>query len=225
MLYAACCLFCCQHCQAAEAAPGRLRVLVSTDLGGSDPDDIQSMVHYLVYADRFDTEGLVSSPPGKGRAEDILACIDAYDADFASLRTWSSDYPTPDSLRAVVRQGAVDPQGDEVPEADLTPGAALLVSAALADDPRPLYVLVWGSLTDIAQAVHHAPAIKESVRLYSIGSWNTSQDRRAREYLFHHHPDMWWIENDTTFRGMYMGGDQLGHQDGGQPECPLPSLG
>ena len=46
-------------CASAE----KPRVIVSTDIGGGDPDDFQSMVHYLVYADLFDTEGLVSSPP------------------------------------------------------------------------------------------------------------------------------------------------------------------
>lgn len=35
---------------------GRHRVLVSTVVGGTDPDDIQSMVHLLVYADCFDLE-------------------------------------------------------------------------------------------------------------------------------------------------------------------------
>src|SRR5262245_10479144 len=55
---------------AAAAADGgalagnRHRVLVSTDIGGTDPDDYQSMVHLLVYADCFDIEGLVSSPFG-----------------------------------------------------------------------------------------------------------------------------------------------------------------
>src|SRR5947209_6073939 len=39
----------------------RHRVLVSTDIGGTDPDDFQSLVHLLVYADHFDIEGLVSS--------------------------------------------------------------------------------------------------------------------------------------------------------------------
>ncbi len=34
----------------------RHRVLVSTDIGGTDPDDVQSMVHLLVYADSFDLE-------------------------------------------------------------------------------------------------------------------------------------------------------------------------
>ena len=79
---------------------------------------------------------------------------------------------------------------------------------AKADDERPLWVLVWGSITDVAQAAHDDPTIKTKIRVYSIGSWNTAQDRAARDYLFTNHADMWWIESDTTFRGMYVGGDQ-----------------
>lgn len=188
------------------------RVFVSTDIGGSDPDDFQSMVHYLVYADRFDTEGLISSPPDKGRAEHILEAIAAYEKDYDNLRTWSADYPTPDALRAVVRQGAIEPQPGDVPDAP-SEGAKLLVERALADDPRPLYVLVWGSITDVAQAVHANPAIKTKIRVHFIGSWNTSQDRKSRNYLFNNHPDLWWIESDFTFRGMYMGGNQEGEWD------------
>src|SRR5262249_34292145 len=33
---------------------GQPRVFVSSDIGGTDPDDFQSMVHLLLYADRFD---------------------------------------------------------------------------------------------------------------------------------------------------------------------------
>lgn len=194
------------------------RVIVSTDLGGSDPDDYQSMVHYLVYADRFETEGLISSPPHDGRAEHLLECIDAYEADYANLRTWSANYPAPDALRDVVRQGAVDPQAAEAPSEDLSPGAALIIDRANTDNPRPLYVLVWGSITDIAQAVHHAPEIKPKLRVLSIGSWNTRQDRNARDYLFDQHPDLWWIESDSTFRGMYIGGEQA--EDRGNTAFP-----
>ena len=44
------------------------RVLISTDIGGTDPDDNQSMAHLLMYTDCFDLEGLVSSPSyGSGR--------------------------------------------------------------------------------------------------------------------------------------------------------------
>jgi hypothetical protein len=38
----------------AGAFAERPRVIVSTDIGGSDHDDYQSMVHLLVYADLFD---------------------------------------------------------------------------------------------------------------------------------------------------------------------------
>ncbi len=64
----------------------RLRVLVSTDIGGTDPDDFQSMVHLLVYADALDIEGLVSSPYGPGRKEHILEVIDQYARDYPNLK-------------------------------------------------------------------------------------------------------------------------------------------
>lgn len=185
------------------------RVIVSTDIGGGDPDDFQSMVHYLVYADRFDTEGLISSPPQAGRAADILACIAAYETDFANLRAHDAAYPTPAALRERVVQGATEPQAGEEPSA-LSPGAEHLATQARIADARPLYVLVWGSITDVAQAVHADPSIKPKLRVYAIGSWNTRNDRRARDYLYTKHPDLWWIESDTTFRGMYMGGAQKG---------------
>jgi hypothetical protein len=186
------------------------RVIVSTDIGGSDPDDFQSMVHYLIYADVFDTEGLISSPPQAGRARDILTCIEAYEKDYANLSSWSRDYPDPDALRRIVRQGAINSQSDDKPGQAVSEGAQLIIKQAKVDDPRPLYVLVWGSITDVAEAVHKDPSIKAKLRVYSIGSWNTRNDPKARDYLFNHHPDLWWIENDTTFRGMYMGGLQTG---------------
>lgn len=53
----------------------RHRVIISTDIGGTDPDDFQSMVHLLLYADVLDIEGLLSSPYGQGRKEQILQVI------------------------------------------------------------------------------------------------------------------------------------------------------
>lgn len=197
---------------AAEPSGGALagqrpRVIVSSDIGGSDPDDFQSMVHLLMYADVLDVEGLVSSPPHAGRARHILECLDAYEHDFAKLKRAPARYPEPATLREMVKQGAVDPS----PQAGFsrpTEGSRWIVECAKREDQRPLWVLVWGSITDVAQAVHDAPAIKARLRVYSIGSWNTRNDPAARDYLFEHHSDLWWIESDTTFRGMYMGGLQ-----------------
>ena len=182
------------------------RVIVSTDIGGGDPDDFQSMVHYLLYADRFDTEGLISSPPLDGRLSHIYEALATYEKDYPKLKKHGK-FPKPNTLKKVSKQGAVAIQQGAEPDS-LSKGAAWIIQQAQKQDARPLYVLVWGSITDVAQAVHAKPSIKEKIRVYSIGSWNTRQDPKARDYLFNNHPDLWWIENNTTFRGMYMGGNQ-----------------
>src|SRR6516164_7929899 len=87
------------------------RIVVSTDIGGTDYDDFQSMVHLLVYADRFEIEGLISSPYGGGRKEQILKVIDAYERDYPNLKSHSDRYPTAKQLRAVTKQGALDSTG------------------------------------------------------------------------------------------------------------------
>jgi hypothetical protein len=187
----------------------RFRVIVSTDIGGSDPDDFQSMAHYLVYADRFDTEGLIASPPHAGRAAHIHEALDAYAQDYPTLAAQSPRYPPPDALRAVTKQGATDAapaQGWSEP----TEGSRWIVERARVSDPRPLWILVWGSITDVAQALHDAPEIAPKLRVYSIGSWNTRMDPHARDYVVKRHPTLWLIEADTTFRGMYVGGPQEG---------------
>ncbi len=115
------------------------RVIVSTDIGGTDPDDFQSMVHFLVYADMFDVEGLISSPYGPGRRAHILQVIDRYATDYPNLKAYSDRYPPPDALRRVTKQGAIDSAvGHGVRQS--TEGSDWIVRAARRNDPRPL---VW----------------------------------------------------------------------------------
>src|SRR5512144_3421107 len=92
---------------ALTAFAQRPRVLVSSDIGGTDPDDFQSMAHLLVYADALDLEGLISTPYGPGRKRHILEVIDAYEEDYRNLKTYSAHYPTPANLRSITRQGAL----------------------------------------------------------------------------------------------------------------------
>lgn len=136
----------------------RYRVIVTTDIGGSDYDDFQSIAHYLLYADLFDTEGLISSPWENGRASHILEAIDAYEKDYPKLKQHSKQYPTPEYLRSITRQGAIDIAPYDG-YAESTPASELIIQCARKDDDRPLYVLGWGLLEDIAQALHDAPDI------------------------------------------------------------------
>jgi hypothetical protein len=187
----------------------RHRVLVSTDIGGTDPDDYQSLVHLLVYADHFDIEGLVSSPYGPGRKEHTLRVLDCYERDFTNLRTYSDSYPTPAALRAIVKQGAIDSVGPSG-FAAATEGSDWIVSCARRDDSRPLHVLVWGGIDDLAQALHDAPDILPKLRVYFIGGPNKMWCVNAYNYIEEHHPKLWIIEANATYRGWFVGGNQAG---------------
>ena len=190
-------------------AGNRYRVLISTDIGGNDEDDIQSMIHYLLYSDLFDTEGIISSPTGKGRKEDILEVIDKYQKDYPNLKIHSKKYPAPNYLRSIAKQGATNP-APEKGYSNPTEGSKWIIHCAKSKDPRPLYVLVWGTITDVAQALRDEPGIKGKIRVYFIASWNQTQDQNAFRYIDKNHSDLWLIHNNSTFRGWYMGGKQSG---------------
>ena len=77
-------LLCLLFCPIGAQRP---RVLISTDIGGTDPDDNQSMIHLMMYSDLFQIEGLVSSPSfGNGSKEEILRMIDLYAKDYPQLK-------------------------------------------------------------------------------------------------------------------------------------------
>ncbi len=199
----------CQNPAGGALAGERYRVIISSDIGGSDDDDIQSMIHYFIYANLFDTEGLISSPPSKGRKKDILKAIDIYQKDYPRLKHYSPAYPSPGYLRSITKQGALTPapkQGYSKP----TEASQWIIKCAQKPDNRPIYVLVWGSITDIAQALHDKPSIKKKIRVYFIASWNRRMDANAFAYINKYHKDLWMIYCNSTFRGWYMGGKQNG---------------
>lgn len=185
------------------------RVVVLTDIGGTDPDDFQSMVHLLVYADVLDIEGLISSPYGPGRKADILKVIDQYEQDYPNLKTYSGNYPTPDALREITKQGAVEGPG-RAGYSEPTAGSGWVIRCARRDDPRPLHVLVWGGIDDLAQALHDAPDILPKLRVYWIGGPNKKWSFDAYQYIATHFKDLWIIESNATYRGWFVGGNQSG---------------
>lgn len=177
------------------------RVLVSTDIGGTDPDDNQSMAHLLMFSDRFEIEGLVSSPSfGSGSMEEILRMIDLYEKDLPVLRRRFPALADPAALRAVTKQG----RRSAAPccgFAEPTEGSEQIVRCARRASKRPLYVLVWGGLEDLAQALHDAPDIEPLIRVYWIGGPNKKWSVNSYLYIVEHHPDLWMIECNASYRG------------------------
>ena len=179
------------------------RIFISTDIGGTDPDDFQSMIHLLMYADLFQIEGLVSTSFQTGRKKDILDMIDLYEKDLSKLKKHSKGFPEPASLRNVCKQGATA----WAPYAGFrkaTEGSEWLISCAKKSTDQPLWVLVWGGIEDVAQALHDAPEIKEKIRVYWIGGPNKKWGVNAYDYIAENHPDLWMIECNATYRGWFM---------------------
>jgi hypothetical protein len=192
-----------------EQAKSLYRVIVSSDIGGTDPDDFQSMVHLLLYADTLDIEGLISSPFGPGRKEHILKVIDQYEKDYPRLKAYSEKYPAPDSLRNITKQGAAEVAGYAGFDKP-TEGSEWIIKCARKEDSRPLYILVWGGIEDLAQALHDAPDILPKLRVYYIGGPNKKWTPDAYQYIADNFSDLWIIESNATYRGWFTGGNQEG---------------
>lgn len=188
----------------ANKSHERPRIIVSTDIGGTDPDDNQSMIHLLMYSDLFQIEGLISSPSyGQGSKEEIWKMIDLYEQDLPKLRKHSSGFPSPDTLRAVTKQG-VKGTAPFPGYRKATEGSEWIVKCAKKESDDPLWVLVWGGLEDLAQALHDAPEIKEKIKVYWIGGPNKKWSVNAYAYIASTHPDLWMIEANATYRGWFM---------------------
>ncbi|MEN3324727.1 nucleoside hydrolase-like domain-containing protein [Mariniflexile soesokkakense] len=206
--YFALLLFCTflTQCGIAQQKNEKPRILISSDIGGTDPDDFQSMIHLLMYADQFQIEGLVSSPFGNGTKENFLDMINLYEKDLPQLSKHSKEFPSPNSLRSITKQGAKY----EAPYKGFnttTEGSDWIVKCAKKKSDKPLWVLVWGGIEDVAQALHDAPEIKENIKVYWIGGPNKKWSINAYTYIAENHPDLWMIEANATYRGWFIDND------------------
>lgn len=187
--------------QAQQPVPCKPRILISTDIGGTDPDDNQSMAHFLMYSNLFDTEGLVSSPSyGSGSTSEIFRMIDLYEADLPALSRHATGFPTPGYLRSITKQGRRG-LAPFCGYAMSTEGSEWIVQCARRESDRPLWILVWGGLEDVAQALHDAPDIKDKIRVYWIGGPNKKWSVNSYVYVAEHFPDLWMIESNASYRG------------------------
>ncbi|MEY2407515.1 MAG: hypothetical protein QOF48_185 [Verrucomicrobiota bacterium] len=130
-------------CAAADGEP-RIRILIETDAGG-DPDDEQSLVRFLLYANEWDIEGIIANRPVARDGENrnsirtglgiVQRLVNAYGECRTNLVRHDPRYPA----REFIRQRTVA-GGNETDD-----GVKLLVAAVDNSDPRPLWYSDWGT--------------------------------------------------------------------------------
>ncbi len=159
------------------------RVVVMTDIG-DDPDDQQSMVRFLSYANEFDIEGITVTPlyrPGRPNSvASSMAIMDTLLKAYGSVRDnlvlHDPAFPTKDYLKSVTKAGnhglkfstygydsniwdwigeGNTPSGPEWSAQPKDSDASnLIVSILEKNDPRPIWFLAWGGTYPLAQALY-----------------------------------------------------------------------
>jgi len=140
----------------AAGQPERPRVIITTDLS-NEPDDEESLVRFLVYANEFDVEGLIASTSThlkQGTREDLLhRGIDAYAKVAGNLSKHAPGYPTPEHLHSVCRTGQPGYGMAAVGDGKSSPGSKRIIEVVDRADTRPVWVSVWGGANTLAQAL------------------------------------------------------------------------
>ena len=132
------------------------RVLVLTDIE-NEPDDAMSLVRFLTYSNQFDVEGLVATTSihlqDKTAAWRIRDIVGAYGEVQNNLELHEPGYPDSDYLLSITKEGPPLYGMKAVGEGNNSEGSEILIKAVDKDDPRPLWVLVWGGPNVLAQAL------------------------------------------------------------------------
>lgn len=172
----------------APAASEKPRVIVTTD---GEVDDECSMVRFLLYANEWDIEGIITSSSqyhwqGHRWAGDDWAqpYLDAYAKVYPILVKHDRRYPTPEFLQARTLLGNVKTEGEMT---EVTPGSKRIVEALMDSDPRPIWIQAWGGPNTIARALktieeehrEKMAAVAKKIRLFLI--WE--QDNTYQSYI------------------------------------------
>jgi hypothetical protein len=186
---------------ATPAPPAeRPRVIVLSDIG-NEPDDSESFVRFLLYADSFDVEGIVAttsaSQRDKVQPQLLRDRIDGYEKVRPNLLRHSAGYPTANALRAVLRAGQPNFGMAGVGKGKDSEASRLIVAAVDRAEKRPVWVLVWGGAVDLAQALWHVRATRSpaqveaflsKLRVYSISDQDDAGPWARRSF-----PSLFWI--------------------------------
>lgn len=188
------------------AAAERTRLIVLTDIG-NEPDDSESMVRLLLYANEFDIEGLIATTSTWQRDQVQPRLIEervrAYGQVLPNLRRHAQGYPAATALLGLIQSGRSEYGMQGVGEGKDTAASQRIIEAVDRPDPRPVWITVWGGAVDLAQALwrvrsERSPAevaaFVAKLRVYSISDQDDAGPWARRNF-----PDLFWIASIHGF--------------------------
>ena len=202
------------------------RIIVTCD---PELDDHNSLLRYLLYSTDYDTEGIIYASSqvhwkgdGKGTPQFregaeyarlglgpqtswrwaegerfIHTDVEAYAKVYPNLKVHNPEYPTPESLLSLIYEGNVAFEADISED---TPGSDRIKEVLLDNDPRPVFVQVWGGPSTVARALKSIEdqykgtpeweTIREKVSAKCKLCLSGAQDTSFRDYIQPNWPDV-----------------------------------
>ena len=163
---------------AKEKADLKPRLVVLTDIapGDLEPDDMESMVRLMAYADQYEIEALITTtgwncdPYPTEWADSLFRVVEAYEKDVRKLMKRSGQkrflsldkeqgkqnigyWPSAEYLRSRIAMGSQRSGIKMIGGNNDSPGSNLIIKLADEEDPRPLWITCWGGGNTLAQAI------------------------------------------------------------------------
>jgi hypothetical protein len=144
------------------------RLLVLTDIE-NEPDDAQSMVRLMTYANLFEIEGLIATTSCwlRDKIADwrIHEIVDAYGKVRDNLLVHEAGYPPPEYLKSRIKRGIPVFGMKGVGENKDSEGSDWIISIVDENDDRPVWISIWGGANCLAQALWKIKATRSAAEL------------------------------------------------------------
>ncbi|MBR6475372.1 MAG: nucleoside hydrolase [Lachnospiraceae bacterium] len=172
----------------------KIRVIIDTD-AACEADDPYAIVQALlspklivkgILAEHFNEKGSV-----KRSYDEIMTILDAMD------------------IKVPVYMGEEDPVETAGWPKKASEASDFIISEALKDDPKPLYILCQGAITNLAVAINKEPSIKDRIKVIWIGThgtekrkapfreFNAGNDVAAANFVLESGVEIWLVPSDV----------------------------
>ena len=191
--------------QPVDTFSGKPRVVIISDIG-NEPDDQMSFVRLLLYSNQFDLEAMIATTSTWQKAashpETMHTLIHAYGEVRSNLLLHATGWPSADALDQRVFPGQPSYGLAATGAGKSSPGSKALIESIERDDPRPLWICIWGGANTLAQALIDLRASKSReelrtliarVRVYSVSDQDDAGPWIRREF-----PGLYYIVNPSN---------------------------
>jgi hypothetical protein len=164
---------------------GKPRVIVISDIG-NEPDDQMSLVRLLLYSNELDIEALIASTSTWQRTlihpETMHKLVAAYAQVRPNLLLHAQGWPEADDLDRRIYPGQTAYAMAATGPGKSSPGSEAIVRDLERDDPRPLWITLWGGANTLAQALmdlranHNPEEVEKLIARLRISSISDQDD-------------------------------------------------